>query len=372
MHRSKRLGESDINAEISSTLRALAAAQTLTFKAKVFKRAAAAVLALDRPLDQLVGPNGDLPDIANVGPASRKVILEILRTGTSERMEREVASSPRAPDIARARSARDTFLSAAEVHDVLARPAPKGVISRTDYLGDFQMHSTWSDGTMTLAALVEGCRARGYAYAAVTDHSDGLKITKGLTAASIASQHKAIGALNRKLSGSFRLLKGVEANILADGSLDVAKDDLRRFEMVLAAPHSQLRVTTDQTSRLLKAVRTPGVHILAHPRGRQSSTRAGIVADWDRVFAAAASEGVAVEIDGTPARQDLDHTMAVRALAAGCVFALDSDAHNVAELEFSDFAIAHARLAGIPADRVVNCWKLDLLETWLRFRQKGL
>jgi len=360
----------DLNAQVSAILRELASAQTLKFKAQVFRRAAAAVLALHEPIDRLVDSAGPPPEIPGIGPASWKVILDVVRTGASDRVEREVAASRRAPEIARARAARDTFLSAAEVQRILETAAGSGVVSRTDYLGDLHMHSVASDGEMTLPSLVKACRARGYARAAVTDHSHGLRITRGLTRASAARQHRAIDALNRRLS-DFRLYKGVEANILADGSLDLDAAALTRFEIVLAAPHSDLRVTTDQTPRMLAAVRIRGVHILAHPRGRQSGTRGGIVADWDRVFAEAASAGVAVEIDGHPARQDLDHTIAERALAAGCVFALDSDAHTVAELVNADFAIAHARLAGIPAERVVNCWEPRLFDAWLRHRQRG-
>ena len=359
----------DLNATISAALRELASAQTLTFKARVFRRAAAAVLALDVPIDRLIGPDGTVPEVPGIGPASWKVIVELIRTGASERVDREVSGSKRSADIVRARAARETFLSGAEVQRILAAPAAKGVVGREDYRGDFQMHSVWSDGTMTLAALVKGCRARGYTCSAVTDHSHGLRVTNGLTGRSAARQHRTIDAINRK-QPAFRLLKGVEANILADGRLDLEPDDLARFEMVLAAPHSQLRLTSDQTPRMLTAVRTPGVHILAHPRGRQSGTRAGVVADWDRIFSEAAGLGVAVEIDGHPARQDLDHTMLGRALAAGCVFALDSDAHNVAELAHADVAIAHARLAGVPADRIVNCWPIELLEAWLRHRRR--
>lgn len=358
----------DLNATISAALRELASAQTLTFKAQVFRRAAAAVLALNVPIDQLVDPDGRTPEVTGIGPASWKVILDLLRTGQSERVDREVAGSRRADDIVRARAARETFLSGAEVRRILDSPAPPTVIGRDDYRGDFQMHSVWSDGAMTLAALVTGCRARGYSCAAVTDHSHYFDGSKGRGGRSIARQHKTIDAMNRRQS-SFRLLKGVEANIQPDGALDLDRGDLARFEIVLAAPHSQLRVTTDQTSRMIAAVRTRGVHILAHPRGRQSGTRAGVVADWDRVFAEAASAGVAVEIDGHPARQDLDHTMVARALAAGCVFALDSDAHNVAELAHADVAIAHARLAGVPADRIVNCWPAPLLDAWLKHRR---
>src|SRR6185436_18958197 len=104
------------------------------------------------------------------------------------------------------------------------------------------------------------------------------------------------------------------------------------------------RVAEDQTARLVRAIETPGVDILAHPRGRVSGSRAGVVADWPRVFDAARRANVAVEIDGDPSRQDLDHALARRALDAGCLFALDSDAHTTAQLAFADTAVAHARL----------------------------
>src|SRR5262245_16029099 len=116
---------------------------------------------------------------------------------------------------------------------------------------------------------------------------------------------------------------------------------------------------------MLAAIGHPAVRILAHPRGRISGSRAGVVANWDAVFAAAAARGVAIEIDGDPARQDLDHVLARRALISGCVFALDSDAHTTTQLSYAETALAHARLAGIPADRIINCWPLDQLLAWL-------
>jgi histidinol phosphatase-like PHP family hydrolase len=181
----------------------------------------------------------------------------------------------------------------------------------------------------------------------------------------LKKQHAEINRLNRRYKGRFRLLKGIEANILADGTLDMTAGELRTLEVILAAPHSKLRTGDDQTARMVAAVTTPGVHILAHPRGRKFGTRPGITARWDRVFAAAAASGVAIEIDGDPSRQDLDFELAQRAAAAGCLFALDSDAHSVDELRYADIAIAHARLAGIPRARIVNCWDLDRLQAWL-------
>jgi histidinol phosphatase-like PHP family hydrolase len=140
------------------------------------------------------------------------------------------------------------------------------------------------------------------------------------------------------------------------------------FEFVVASPHSLLRRTEDQTARMVAAVRAPGVAILGHPRGRVFNSRPGVNADWPRVFEIAAKRRVAIELDGNWHRQDIDFELARHAREAGCIFALDSDAHSIAELRFSDYAIAHARLAGIPASRVINCWSDEELEEWMKER----
>jgi histidinol phosphatase-like PHP family hydrolase len=233
-----------------------------------------------------------------------------------------------------------------------------------DYRGDLQMHSTWSDGTQTLEAIVDAGLAHGYAYSAVTDHSAGLPIAGGLSAERFAQQRAAIEALNAAGDGRFRLLEGVEANIGADGGLDVTEKERRAFDIVVAAPHSKLRSAEPQTPRMLAAVRLPGVHVLGHPRGRMYGSRPGVSADWRSVFEAAARHGVAIEIDGDPSRQDLDYTIAPEALDAGCLFALDTDAHAVSQWRYVEIALAHARLAGIPPDRIINCWPLDRLMAW--------
>jgi histidinol phosphatase-like PHP family hydrolase len=360
----------DTNARVGALLRDLAAVQSSQQSRWGYKRAASAVLSLEEPLEALLQPDGTLRKIPNVGPASTKVILEVLRSGQSETVERAVAESARSGDVARSRELRGNFLSRAQVAAALANTALVGP-ARDDYRGDLQMHSQWSDGTETLEAIVEGCLARGYAYCAVTDHSYGLPIASGVSMADLARQHVEINALNRRYKGRFRMLKGIEANILADGSLDMTPRELQKMELVVAAPHSKLRTLDDQTPRMLGAVSLPGVHILGHPRGRMFGSRPGVTADWDRVFAAAARTGVAVEIDGDPSRQDVDFELAKRALAAGCLFALDSDAHSVAELRYADTAIAHARLAGIPRERIVNCWDLDKLLAWAAIRDQG-
>jgi len=227
------------------------------------------------------------------------------------------------------------------------------------------MHSEWSDGTPTVQEIADACLQRGYPYAAVTDHSYGLKIAGGMSMADAAQQRRAIDEVNARHGEQFRLLQGIEANIDAAGQLDLTNDEAATFEVVLAAPHSLLRKDNDQTNRMLAAIAHPAVRILAHPRGRMTGSRAGVIANWDAVFASAALRGVAIEIDGDPSRQDLDHTLASRAREAGCVFALDSDAHTTTQLSYAETAVAHARLANIPAGRIVNCWPLDRLLAWL-------
>ena len=282
----------------------------------------------------------------------------------SPTVERVIETSARRDDVLRRRRLRQHFLSRAGVLSALGQSSPGTVITQ-DYHGDLQMHSEWSDGGSSLRDIVEACVEIGYQYAAVTDHSYGLKIAGGMSMEEAAAQHQAIDTLNVRQADEFRLIKGVEANITADGGLDLSPDEARRFELVLAAPHSKLRSAEDQTARMVRAVSTPHVHILAHPRGRIVGSRAGVVADWDAVFAAARAHDVAIEIDGDPARQDLDYTLATRALDAGCLFALDSDAHTTGQLRYVETAMAHARLANIPAERIVNCWSRDRLLEWL-------
>ena len=357
----------DTNMAIAGWLNDLAVIQDSKQRQFGYKQAASAIRWLDEPIENLLLPDGNLRRIPRIGPASTRVILEVLETGTSPTVERAVALSPRAQEVTKRRQFRFHFLSRAGVRRALADSELGGPLW-SEYRGDLQMHSTWSDGTQSLEEIVETGAARGYAFAAVTDHAGGLAIANGLAPERFARQRAEIDALNRADAAGFRLLKGVEANIGVDGMLDVDADAIRQFDVVLAAPHSRLRVADDQTARLLEVLRTPGIHILAHPRGRMYSSRPGITADWAAVFAEAAARGVAVEIDGDPARPDLDYVLAREAVEAGCLFALDSDAHGVNEWSYAETAVAHARLAGVPADRVINCWPLERLLEWLSAR----
>jgi histidinol phosphatase-like PHP family hydrolase len=354
----------DVNAVIGGYLRDLAFAQPSQQKMFGYKRAAAAILALDRPLTDLVGSDGTLPRIHGIGPGSARIIREILDSGESRTVEQAIERSSRRTDIERRRQLRRHFLSRAEVRRVLSDPSFAGPTIQ-EYRGDLQMHSEWSDGHPSVEDIADACVERGYQYAAVTDHSYGLKIAGGMSMADAAQQRRAIDDVNARCGNQFRLLQGIEANIDPAGRLDLTDEEAATFDLVLAAPHSRLRKDEDQTDRMLAALEHPSVRILAHPRGRISGSRAGVIADWDAVFASAAERGVAIEVDGDPARQDIDHMLANRALQAGGLFALDSDAHTTTQLSYAETALAHARLAGIPPARIVNCWPLDQLLVWL-------
>ena len=362
----------DINVEVAGWLRDLAFAQSSPQSRWGYKRAASVVMSLPVQIDALLNSDGTLQKIFGIGPASTRVILEVLRDGASAIVEGAVdAAAPKVrTDIIRRRGLRSRFLSRAATAAVVQAARPGGV-SRADLRCDLQMHSDWSDGSQTLEQIVETGIARGYSHSAVTDHSYGLPIAGGLSMPRVSAQHREIDAINAKYQGRFRLLKGIEANIRADGSVDMTHAELAAMEIVVAAPHSTLRSSADQTARMLGAVQTPGVHILGHPRGRMYGSRAGIAAEWERVFELAARLDVAVELDGDPSRQDLDFDLAARALACGCLFAIDSDAHATDQWWYSEIGLAHARLAGIPRDRVINCWSLTRLIEWSRQRSRA-
>ncbi len=359
------LGTDDPNLAISGLLRDLAHVYSDEPKQAAYKRAASVIAGLDRPITDLV-EGTRLRKLPGVGPAIERVILEYLDTGTSEIVNRAVAgaSKDRQRAVARRRAVRQHFLSVARAREVLLEDLP-GVVEVADYRGDLQQHSSWSDGSESLEDIVGHSIALGQSYAAVTDHF-GLAVANGLSTEDFARQHENIDALNARYAGRFRLLKGVEANIQADGGIDMPLEARQAQEIVVASPHSLLRREDDQTARLVAAVRQPGVNILGHPRGRRFNDRGGLTVRWDDVFRAAFEQDVAIELDGTWERQDLDYSLARRALELGCLFALDSDAHSLRERHFSAIAIAHARLAGIPRNRVINCWPVEKLLAWAR------
>jgi histidinol phosphatase-like PHP family hydrolase len=353
----------DPNIEIAALLLDLAEVYKPSPRYWGYKNAARSIRRHPEFLSELADKT--ILEIPGVGQASLRVIREFLDSGDSPTVARSVSTSGKAKEIEARQALRRNFLSAAMVKSVLSE-SRRGAVTRGDYLGDFQMHSKGSDGADTIETLAKGCIERGYRCMCVTDHSYGLPIAGGMQMKEIRAQHAEINGINKKFGGEFRVFKGIEANILQDGSLDLHPSELAEFDLVVASPHSNLRKSVDQTERMINAVSLPGVHILGHPRGRMFNSRAGVIADWPAVFKRAAEKGVAIEIDGDVSRQDLDFRVAIAAKKAGCAFALDSDAHAADQLWMADYAIAHARLAGIPKDRIVNCWPTDKIVEWSR------
>ncbi|CAN5697351.1 PHP domain-containing protein [soil metagenome] len=360
----------DVNVEAAGLLYDMAALQPTPRSQFGYKRAAKAIVYLPMPVSDLVEA-GTLREIPYVGPSSERIIREFVAEGRSSTVEAAVAKAgSKGSALLAKRAYRQHYLSHYTMAQALAVEMSRDVVNMADYRGDFQMHSTWSDGGESIGVMAQAAMDLGHSCLGITDHSYGLPIARGMSMEQAERQWAEINRFNARHRGAFRVFKGIEANILVDGTLDLQPDEAAQFEFVVASPHSVLRKTEDQTSRMVGAVKAAGVAILGHPRGRMFNSRPGVSADWDAVFAMAAREDVAIELDGNWHRQDIDYVLAGQALQAGCLFALDSDAHSIGELRFSEYAIAHARLAGIPSERVINCWSDDRLEDWMKARHQ--
>lgn len=243
------------------------------------------------------------------------------------------------------------------------------LITRADLRGDFHSHSTWSDGGATIAQMAQAAIARGYAYLGVSDHTHSLTITGGLDETRIRAQWVEIDRLNAELA-PFRLLKSAEVEIRRDGALDLPDAVLAGLDIVIASLHNGLRdERAAVTGRLLGAINSPHVDIIAHPSGRIVGGRAGADYDWDAIFAAAAATGTALEINAAPERLDLNDEHARRALAAGVLLTIDCDAHEPANLDLMPFGLAVARRAWTPPERVLNTRPLEEVLAWATNRE---
>jgi len=242
------------------------------------------------------------------------------------------------------------------------------LIQLSDIRGDLHSHTTASDGTATIEQMAEAALARGYEYLAITDHSKSQVIANGLTAERLLKHAAAIRKVGDRLKG-ITLLAGCEVDILADGRLDFEDAVLAELDIVVASPHIALKQESDKaTDRILRAIENRYVTVIGHPTGRLINRRAGLPLQFDRVFAAAAQTGTALEINAGYPRLDLNDIHARAALAAGVWLAIDTDAHSTEGLAEIGWGIDVARRAGATADRVLNCLpKSQLLQ---RIRQK--
>ena len=210
-------------------------------------------------------------------------------------------------------------------------------------------------------------------YIAITDHSKSLTIANGMSEERLHEQGTRIDAVNAELADAgdrFRVLRSIEMDVFVDGAADMEPDALAPLDLVLGAFHSKLRIREDQTERYLTTLRNPSVHVLAHPKARMYGRRAGLEADWPRVFAEAARQGTAIELDATPARQDLGVELARIAEAEGVRwFSMGSDAHAAGELGSLPFGLATAALAGIPRERILNYRTAEEVIAWAAERR---
>ena len=248
-----------------------------------------------------------------------------------------------------------------------------------DLRGDLQMHTHWSDGERSVEDMARAAKARGYEYILITDHSQSLGVTNGLSPERLKRQRAEIDTVNAMHLG-IRVLQGSEVEIKADGTLDYPDDVLASLDIVLASLHTSLRQERDRvTRRALAAIRNPHVDVFAHPTGRMlyeggalEKGREGADLDMEAVLQAAAETGTIVEINADPQRLDLRDTHARRANELGCLFSIDTDAHQPESLAQIHYGVAVARRAWITAERVANTWPLDKLMAYVKTDSQSL
>ncbi len=269
---------------------------------------------------------------------------------------------------------------AGEIEAAISGTLPR-LIELGDLRGDLHSHSDWSDGHQPIEVMIEAARRRGYAYQVLTDHTQSLAIARGLNPDRVARQAAVIAELNARFADQeaagtappetpaegFRLLHGCELEVRADGVLDYKDDLLATFDLVVASVHVGRRQPRAQlTQRTLNAIRSPHVDVIAHPSGRKIGQRPDLDLDWDTIYAEAARTGTALEMNGSPPRLDLAVERARRAVSLGCVLAIDSDAHDLSELDYIAWGVSQARRAWVGSESVVNTRsRVDLL-AWTR------
>jgi DNA polymerase (family 10) len=255
-----------------------------------------------------------------------------------------------------------------EVQAARAGTLPK-LIEVGDIRADLQTHSTWSDGKLSMLDMARAAARRGIRIIAFTDHSLSLGMVGGLTIEGHARQHAEIREIQKKLGDDILVLHASEVEIKADGSLDYPDEFLATLDLVVASLHTSLGQERDKvTKRMLRAVRNPHVDIIGHPTGRLIPDRPGADLDMDAVLAAAAESGVALEINASPFRLDLEDAYARRAKEMGIPLSVNTDAHSEADLDMLPFGVAIARRAWLTAEDVINTWPTEKLLDWLKRR----
>jgi putative hydrolase len=246
--------------------------------------------------------------------------------------------------------------------------AKGGAELRAKLRGDLHSHSNWSDGGSPIEEMARAAHWRGREYQVLTDHSPRLTIANGLSAERLTEQLKIVAEVDASYD-DFRFLSGIEVDILDDGSLDQTDRMLSKLDVVVASVHSKLKMDSiGMTQRMVKAVSDPHTNVLGHCTGRlvqgSRGRRDQSKFDAKRVFAACAKNDVAVEINSRPERQDPPNNLIAMALDAGCLFAINTDAHAPGQLDFLDYGAERAEANDVPAERIVTTWPVDKLLDW--------
>jgi putative hydrolase len=319
-----------------------------TYKVKAYRNAAAAILPLGEDEVRSRVEAGTITEIPGVGASTAKVITAAVRGELPER------------------------LAALEAEH--GGPLTEGGHEvRQRLRGDLHSHSDWSDGGSPIEEMAFTAMELGHEYQVLTDHSPRLTVANGLSVERLRRQLGVVDAVNEHLAsrggGGFTLLKGIEVDILDDGSLDQTDEMLDQLDVRVASVHSKLAMdAADMTKRMVAAVRNPRVNVLGHCTGRMVMGARGVRKqsqfDAKAVFSAAAEHGTAIEINSRPERRDPPTRLIELARDLGCLFSIDSDAHAPGQLDFLWYGAERAEAAGIDPDRIVNTWPKDRLLAW--------
>ncbi|GGO95913.1 PHP domain-containing protein [Wenjunlia tyrosinilytica] len=320
--------------------------QAPTYRVQAFRRAAAAIAEL--PADELRRRHSErtLTELSGVGPKTAEVVHESLDGN------------------------RPGYLVALE--EQAGEPLTEGGERLREALrGDCHLHSDWSDGGSPILEMAVTARDLGHEWAVLTDHSPRLTIARGLSPQRLREQLTVVAEVNEELA-PFRLLTGIECDILEDGSLDQEPELLDELDIVVASVHSKLRMESRaMTRRMVEAVRNPRVDVLGHCTGRLISGRGRPESEFDAdaVFGACAETATALEINCRPERSDPPDRLIRTALEAGVVFSIDTDAHAPGQLDWQIYGCARAAVCGVTPERVVNTLSVEPLLKWSRDRR---
>ena len=316
-----------------------------TYKVQAFRRAADTVGDIPDKKLQSLAKQGRLKDLPGVGSSTAGVIEQALAGQVPEYLARLRAEA--APD------------------------SGAGAPIRAALRGDLHLHSEWSDGGSPIETMARHAAELGHEYMALTDHSPTLKVASGLTADRLRKQLDVVAQLNEELA-PFRILTGIEVDILEDGTLDQEEDLLAELDVVVASVHSKLRMAPQpMTDRMVAALASPHTDILGHCTGRMVLGRGRPESQFDSqlVFGAAAHFDKAVEINCRPERLDPPMRLLEEVVGAGCKVSIDSDAHAPGQLEWQPYGCERAAEAAVPVERIVNTWERDRLMAWTASHQ---